>query len=257
MNRYLFVVLFVIILVGCKKTSQNDNPCSQLVNGIYQYPDNPPSSDLTSEEEREYWNIPEDVLPCLKTGGLLTSCLNHPYLASYMLMAGSDGLQSGYDLMKRLHCRGLGELEIRTGAADTLITRYKSINTADYNTSKSPLDFGSYKYYTYCLEVFLAQEVYLKDINTTQKIGLLSDLFVKQNLRNGQIGFLGIEGPSFVMARIMYLSNYQPFIDIYNQNSNISRFTTYGSGIDDDNKVLIISNALDYLNLLEKNIHQK
>jgi hypothetical protein len=168
-----------------------------------------------------------------------------------MLMAGSDGLQSGYNLMKRLYCRGIKELETRSDALDSLIARYKSINTSAYNTTKSPLIFGSYKYYTYCLEVFLAQEVYLNNLNTTQKIVLLNDLFVKQDFRNGQPGFFGIEGPSFVMARLMLQSNFQPFVNVINQNSNVSRFVTYGTGIDTVNKTIIISNAQTFLTLLE------
>jgi len=251
MNNHILIAFFVLILIGCDKSNHIDDPCSQLVNGIYQYPTEPGPPDMSAEQGREYYNIPENVLPCLTTRGLLTSCLNHPDLALFMLMAGSGGLQSGYDLMKRLYCRGMTELVTRSGALDTLITRYKSINTTDYNTTKSPLIYGSYKYYTYCLEVFLAQEVYLNNINTTQKIELLTDLFVKQNFRNGQPGVLGIEGPSFVMARLMYYSNYQPFIDIYNQDPNIRQIVTYGTRIVENNKILIITNAQNYLNLLE------
>ena len=126
-----------------------------------------------------------------------------------------------------------------------------SINTTDYNTTKYPTDYGSYKYYTYCLEVFLAQQVYLNNISTAKKIELLTDLFVKQNFRNGQPGILGIEGPSFVMARLMYYSNYQPFVNIYNQDPNIRQIVTYGTRIVENNKILIITNAQNYLNLLE------
>lgn len=250
MKKRILIAFFVLMVVGCNKPNQNDDPCSQLVNGIYQYPTEPGPPDMTAEEGREYYNIPENVLPCLSTGGLLTSCLNHQYLAPFMLMAGSDGLQSGYDLMKNLHCRGIKELETRSGALDTLMTRYILINTTDYNTTKSPLVYGSYKYYTYCLEVFLSQEVYLKNISTTKKIELLTDLFVKQNFRNGQPGVLGIEGPSFVMARLMYYSNYQPFLDIYNQDPNIRQIVTYGTQIVENRKILIISNAQSYLNQL-------
>jgi hypothetical protein len=85
-------------------------------------------------------------------------------------------------------------------------------------------------------------------MNTGQKIELLTDLFVKQNFRNGERGYFYIEGPSLVMGRIMLYSNYQPFVGLYNQNSSISNFVTYAWGISDINKELIISNAQTYLN---------
>jgi hypothetical protein len=99
--KTLVPVILVFYFMGSCTQSKIYDPCSRVVNGVYQYPTTKPPSNLTAAEKREYGNIPEEVLSCLNTGGLLTSCLNHPNLALFMLGAGTDGLQSGYDLMKK------------------------------------------------------------------------------------------------------------------------------------------------------------
>jgi len=127
MKKNILILLSVFLVFACQKDKLPEDdppidPCSQLVDGVYQYPTEPPDSSLTSTQKREYWNIPEDVLPCLTTGNLLTSCLNCPGIALFMLSAGCCGLQSGYILAKGW-CRGITELENRPGALDTLIAR--------------------------------------------------------------------------------------------------------------------------------------
>ena len=251
MNKHICFLALFFLLIGCKRNDSPIDPCSKLVNGVYQYPQKLTDTTMTPEEKVEFWSVPENVLPCLKTDGLLETCLNYPFMSGYMLMAGCCGLQSGYDLMKGC-CRGIPELETRSGALDTIIVKYKSIDTINYNTSLNPLSYGGYKYFTYCLEVFLGQEVYLKNATTKQKIELLTDLFVKQNFRKGQPGDYYIEGPTFVMARIMYIDNYQPLVDLYNQDSIVKYFITDGSSIaGNEPKSTIISLANDYLNLLK------
>ena len=257
MKKYILILSAVFLVFACKKDklSEDDppvDPYSLLVNGVYQYPTKAPDSSLTSAQKREYWDIPEDVLPCLTTGNLLISCLNHPFIAGNILIHGCCGLQSGYELQKNW-CRGMAEFETRPGALDTLIARYMSIDTINYETTSSPLTYGGYNFYTYCLEVFLAQEVYLSSADTAQKIDLLTDLFVKQNFRKEQRGWFYIEGPSFVMARIMYYDNYLLFIEKYNQNADINYFVLNGSPMNyyEGDIQLILLDATDYLNSLK------
>lgn len=251
MNKYISFLVLFFLLFGCKKDEPTvTDPCDVLVDGVYPYPRELPDTNMTPEEKREFWNVPEDVLPCLETDGLVETCLNHKHIG-FMLMAGCCGLQSGYDLIKGW-CRGFSELEKRPDALDALIAKYKSIDTVHYDTALNPLFYGGYKFYTYNMEAILAQEVFLKNATKTQKIELLTELLAKQDFRGDKQGEYGIEGPSYVMARLMYYDNYGPLVDEYNQNSWLRSLIIYGSLLDDiETRLTIYLFAKDYLVLLK------
>jgi len=233
MKKYTSVLLLFFLLFACKKDKPTD-PCDVLVDGVYQD-----------------CNIPEEVLPCLETDGLLESCFNFSFISGYMLMAGCNGLQDGYDLVRRA-CNGFVELEKRPDAMDVLIAKYKSIDTIHYDINLNPLGYGGYNFYTYNLEAILAQEVFLKNATKTQKIELLSELIIKQDFREKREVFYFIEGPAYVMARLLYYDNYEPLIQEYNQNSLLRRLIIYGVSFEDiETRLTIISLANDYLNLLK------
>jgi hypothetical protein len=146
----------------------------------------------------------------------------------YILMAGCCGLQSGYDL-----CRGkyswFVELEGRTDAIEYLIAKYVAIDTVNYDMDLDPIKWGGYKYYTYNLETFLAQEAYLKNITDKQRLMLLNELFVKQAVRKGNPGWFAVEGPTFTMGRVMYYYGYKPLLDSMEQNILIKNLVDLGS----------------------------
>ena len=107
---------------------------------------------------------------------------NFPSL--YMLMAGCCGLQSGYDLCRNKYAWFV-ELENREDALEYLIAKYESIDTINYDMDLLPIEWGGYKFYTYNLEVFLAQEAYLSDATDEQRLELLNELFIKQEVERG------------------------------------------------------------------------
>jgi len=264
MKNMLIILLALFLLLGCNKNNtlidheenQDENPvdpCSILINGIYPYPSEPPDSGITGKALIEYWNIPEDVLPCLTTKGLLETCLKYRQLSQHFLLGGLNGIQSGYDYVKIMLCRGFPELEERTDALDILIEKYKSINTVDYDTVqilKNILEYGGFDYFTYCLEIMLGQYAFLQNATIKQKIKLLSELFVKQNFREHRVTWFYFEGPAFVMARLMYLDKFQPFMDYYTSSSRIQNFVTWASPIYKEHRSVIVSQAIEYFNLL-------
>jgi hypothetical protein len=252
------VLAFLLFVSACERDEPSEDdlpedPCSLLEEGIYPYPSAPPGSNLTDAEKLEYWNIPEDVLPCLTTEGLLETCLRYPNLGNHLLMVGPEGIQSGYDSVRSM-CRGFPELEQRPGALDTLIAKYRSINTVDFDTSLSVdnlSEYGTYDYFTYILEVILGQEVFLENTTMKQKHELLSELFVKQDFREYRDLGLSLEGPAFVMARMMYLDNYQPFMDEYVVNSAVRQTVASGSPTETETRSTIVALAEDYLTLTD------
>jgi hypothetical protein len=247
------IILITLVLGGfaCQKDEPPIDPCSQLVDGVYKYPLEPPDASLTSTQKIEYWNIPEDVLQCLRTDGLIETCLTYHELGPILFLFGTNGIQDGYDLAKE-RCRGFLELENRTDAFELLIEKYKSIDTINFIPNTSPLEYGGYNYYTYSLEVILGQENILQNTTDKQEIDLLTDLFVKQDFRNNLRSWYSIEGPTFVMGRIMYFNNYLPLINECKNNNIMNSFINEGIPIQrEDIKSVIISFANDYLTLLK------
>jgi len=140
-----------------------------------------------------------------------------------------------------------------------LIAKYIAIDTVHYDLKLYPMDFGGFKWYTYNMEVFMAQEVYLKSATDKQRLALLNELFVKQSIRKGQRGDYYIEGPTFVMARMMYYYNYKPFLDIANQNHKIQYLIEFGDlQISSDEgmqaQLLIFALAYSFIDELKTNL---
>jgi hypothetical protein len=77
MRKYLFILTILFWVFACHKDDPAIDPCSKLVDGVYKYPTEQPDASLTSSQKIEYWNIPEDVLHCFKTDGLIETCLNY------------------------------------------------------------------------------------------------------------------------------------------------------------------------------------
>ena len=253
MNKYKFIILAVIwaFAFACQKNDPPEDPCSQLVDGEYKFPTEPPDVSLTSSQKIEYWNIPEDVLQCLATDGLIETCLKYNNLGAILFLFGTDGIQDGYNLARE-RCSGFPELENRTDAFNLLIEKYKSIDTINFVPDTNPLEYGGYNYFTYSLEVILGQEKILQNLTDNQKIELLTDLFIKQDCRNNLHSWYSIESTVFAMARIMYFNNYMPLINECQENSIMNSFIIEGIPIQrEDIKSSIISFATDYLNLLK------
>ncbi|WP_297093188.1 hypothetical protein [uncultured Draconibacterium sp.] len=221
MKANIFLLFIIVSMIAC----DNNSTLIELE----------PEPELDSCEfyATGYYNdtvpgkIPQKYWPCMSTEVLVEAgSYNFPSL--YMLMAGCCGLQSGYDLCRNKY-DWFVELENREDALEYLIAKYKSIDTVSYAMNLYPFEWPGYKFYTYNLEVFMAQEAYLTRATNSQLMELLNELFIKQNVRNGNRGDYGIEGPSFTMSRIMYFNNYEPLLDSMEQNFKIKMLVELGS----------------------------
>lgn len=231
------MILFVLMACYNKTTVPEPEPiltpCELFASGIY-------NDTLPGKVPTKFW-------PCMQTKDLLDAISDH-FPSLYMLMAGPSGLQSGYELCRKKYSWFI-ELEGRTDAFEYLIAKYASIDTVHYNLKLYPMDFGGFKWYTYNLEVFMAQEVYLKSATDKQRLALLNELFVKQSIRKGQQGDFLVEGPTFVMARMMYYYNYKPFMDIANQNHQIQYLIEFGDlriGSDEGKQAQLVIFSIAY-----------
>lgn len=205
--------LFLLLVISCDNQPPEPapEPCEVYATGIYN--DTLPGK------------VPEKFWPCMDTKDLMDAG-SYNFNSAYQLMAGCCGLQSGYDLCKSNYS-WYGELESRNDAFQHLLAKYISVDTVNYDLKPYFWERG-YKFYAYNLEVFLAQKAYLEDANAAQKATLVRELFKKQAIRDAGYCHDIIEGPSFVIARIMYYDNYIPLLDIMEQNNYIKILVELG-----------------------------
>jgi len=214
--KFLLSLVFPMLLfVSCDKKSPEPEPelepCEIYATGIY--------------NETYPGKVPEKYWPCMDTKDLVDAG-SYNFNSAYQLMAGCCGLQSGYELCKSNYS-WYEDLESRNDAFQCLLAKYISIDTAKYDLN---LDYWlrGYKFYSYNLEVFLAQKTYLEDATPAQKIILIDELFKKQGVRDAGLCHDIIEGPTFVMSRILYFDNYMPLLDIMEENNYIKNLVELG-----------------------------
>lgn len=212
----LSLVFPLSLIISCDNESPEPEPepepCEIYATGIY-------NETFPGEVPEKYW-------PCMDTKDLVDAG-SYNFNSGYQLMAGCCGLQSGYDLCKSNYS-WYEELESRDDAFQYLLAKYISIDTVNYDLSLDPLHRPGYKFYTYNLEVLLAQKVYLEDATREQKIALIYELIKKQEVRDAGHTWGPNEGTTFVMARIMYYSSYNPFLEEMNQNTLIENLVDLG-----------------------------
>ncbi len=223
MKINILFLFFIVLIIACNNGTPGIDPepepepeldsCELYATGIY-------NDTLPGKVPQKFW-------PCMNTEDLVEAG-SYNFPALYMLMGGCCGLQSGYDLCRNKYS-WFEDLENREDALPYLIAKYASIDTVNYNMDLLPIEWGGYTFYTYNLEVFLAQEAYLNNATNEQRITLLNELTQKQEIRGNEKGAFGIEGPTFAMARVMYFGNYEPLIDSMNQNYFIKALVDHGS----------------------------
>ena len=215
MNKQIILIWLVISIVfSCKKK----DPCDDLVNGVYQFPELPEKHDWTREEIDEFWDLPEDVCNCITTVGLIETCLNYPNLR--LIMAGSNP-QSGYEGLVKARFRGIRELETRPDRGIYLLKKYQTIDPLGYDPTWEPVEIGAYNFSIYYFEIIFSQYANLETLTNEEKIKLIETTIVVYEKMKGDLesySFFGLECTTALAGRLMYLNNYSPFEEAYNDN---------------------------------------
>jgi len=221
----LSAIIFALLPLSCCK----DNPCDQLVNGMYVYPKIPEDHNWTPAQVDEYVNIPKDILGCISTPGLIESTMNYPFLS--LIYAGANP-QSGYDNLVKRRYRGLAELENRMDAAKYCLERYKRMKPTDLNPNWTPLEIGNFTVNFFFFEVIFSQFVVLKKLNLDEKVTLIEELIEKFQLKSDAVllqyewGILRFDG-LILSARLMYMDRYPEFMSLWNSSAGVGEFTMF------------------------------
>ncbi len=241
MKKSFIFLAIITAAFGCDngEITEEIDPCSLLVDGVYLYPTEKPDSTLTQEEIYEYWNIPEEVLGCLTTEGLIKSCYRTIY---GIAIDAANGYQAGYELVKA-GCRGFDELEKRADAPHELISYFKSIelpHTIDYNL--------------YAIEIATTQDSILKQFTKQQKIELLG-LALNYHVERRSIfnrDVIIYDGMPVLMGRLLVFNKNTSFLRSLEKNIELERFlegtSTYRLSLENADTIIYYTNI--YLNEL-------
>jgi hypothetical protein len=234
-------LLFLLILWGCNKKS----PCHDLNNGVYLYPTLPKNNTMTSEERDKFMDLPNEVAKCMSTEGLIESILTYPYVG--LMFAGSTS-QSGYVLLKSKF-RGPGELESRPDRGKSLLKKYQEWNPIGFDKSWENIKIGQYMARGVYLEIIQSQYINLENLDSTD----LQNMFLRSlevyDLEKTELEYFGYFALTFsttTISRIMYKSNYTPFVSLYNTNLAVQNITEFYRPSDSSAIKTIHQMALEY-----------
>lgn len=239
MSKKLWSFFLVLLaLFSCFK-----NPCGDLDDGGYNYPvDKAKGKSL--EEAIEIYKIPNQLLHCISTEGLVKSCIAYPEIR--MVWTHSH-LQGGFDRVETM-CNGFEELWVRQDKFDALFRLYSQLNIDRRWDDFTDLENGRFMMNIIYHELILAQNEILLDLTPKQKLDLFQLAFDNQVSKielKEYYGTVGMETSLAILSRIMYNDQYQPFLEEYNINEILRKHVDYTKLLDEDliNKIMTIANA--------------
>lgn len=245
LSRFLF--LLCCVTFSC----EHSEVCPVGPGETYLYPEIPKEHSMSVEELNIFLDIPETVINCIPTQGLLESCLNYPFLT--LIMAGSTP-QIGYNLVNS-QFRGLRELAIRPDRAELLLKKYQSIEPLGFDSVVAPSDKARYAFNIYFFEVILSQYDMLTGFSTEQKIELVNEarrIYQSKNKDNYVYGAFHMTSTLVILARLMKADSYPPFLDIQSQVW-VENFVQGYEPTDIKNRELIYSLSDNYITFLKRN----
>ena len=230
--------------MGCRKKE-----CEEVINEPYVYPVEA-AKGKTFEEHIAMYKIPEQTLHCLSTSALLESCLDYPEMR--MIWTRSE-LQNGFDDVRKM-CNGFDELFGRNDRFQKIYSFYQQKNfTRDWN-SFSDLENGRYMDDIVRVELIISQYEILNGLSVTDKIELLQLALDNQKKKSELIqywGIVGMQTTCAILSRIMYLDNYQPLVEEYNNNDYMLILIAYVLILDSDVIDKVMGLSEDYLKILK------
>lgn len=247
MHRNLLLqFLFILAVFGCE-----ENPCEDLNNGVYNYPvDKARGKSL--EESVKIYKIPNQVLRCITTEGLIRSCLTYPEMR--MIWAHSH-LQGGFDMVESM-CNGFEELWSRIDKFEKLFGMYKQLNIDGRDwPAFTDLENGKYLDNINRHEIILAQNEILLDLTPKQKLDLFQLTLDNQVSKVELIeyyGTVGMETSLAILSRIMYNDQYQSFIKECNNDEILRIHVEYMKVLNTDIIERIMTMSEEYLTFLKE-----
>ncbi|ALW85921.1 hypothetical protein AUC43_12935 [Hymenobacter sedentarius] len=177
----------------------------------------------TTADMLQALQMPSSTLQSISTPGLLATCLDYPLLSDILL---STRLQRDTRTVLG-NFNGYAELRQRPEAAPLLLRHYQLMTPA---CLPDPAQQGAYSFGFSYVELLLAQNEYLAQLTAAQRRSLLREALAKyaakKLLVDDVYGYFGLKTAAFVMARVMQVEQFGPFISAMSTDSNLQYFTT-------------------------------
>ena len=225
----LYIILFFLyfFLSACSKEKEEHSCYIAHVPDAYDYPIKPGTPEWeqlnSSDEMDSVLQIPEDVLHSISTEGLIETVLNYPRWGDLYFL---EDYQFGFDVIKE-NFNGIQELLKRSDAATKLFDRYKLMNPGcNENNWPSINGPGSSASFSFAfIEIIIAQYDILNQFDNEQIETLLKEVIIKYEEKNRyDYSVFSKKHTVLIAGRIMYLSNYTPFIEEYSKNIYVKEF---------------------------------
>lgn len=191
----------------------------------YDYPIKPGTEEwrqlTTSEERVAAFQIPDDILNSMSTEGLIESVLNNPfYVEIYLANVPQQGFNSFYDEFSSVQV-----LMQRSDLAEKLIERYNQMDpSCNENNWPSLGGAGRNNNFAFSfIELLIAQRAVLEQIIDNQEtkpfLQLVLNKYEEKILND--YSDTGLTYSMLICGRMMYLSDYAPFIEECNNNNHV------------------------------------
>lgn len=214
-RKISLLLCFFFFVIGCKKKN-----CEEVIDQVYVYPEEA-AKGKSFEERIEMFKIPEQTLYCLSTKALVKSCLDYP---EFRLIWAYNSLQQGFDQVSSI-CNGFDELWGRSDKFRVLYSLYQQKNPDRGNwNAYTDLENGMYLADIVDVELILSQYEVLHELSSPEKTELFLLTLENQKKKVDLIKYwspVGMQTTISLLARIMYLDNYQPLVEAYNNNEMV------------------------------------
>jgi len=185
--------------------------CTNIINSYaYDYPPVKSNSEewkrLSPEEKHSVCQIPDNVLVTLPTEDLIQAYLDYPYIA---IMAAYDNWMSGFNRVYG-DFNGLRELLNREDAGQKVLQYYKMMDPGAYSNDWTLYKRGKFAINFTYIEILLAQESIIQQLNPQEINEYLTEGIKKYNLKEKHIqlhGMFGLQFTAFPIARLMRMKN--------------------------------------------------
>jgi hypothetical protein len=244
--KLILSLILILLFVSCKSDNVESHCYIAKSNDTYEYPIKPGVNEwaqLSSSEKNTACQIPDNTLKNISTEGLIESVLFNPLFAEIYL--SNEHIQAGFNAFYE-NFNGIRELLKRSDTVAKILCRYLQMDPAcNKNNWPSLTGAGSNNNYAFSyIEIIIAQYPIVDQIVNSGKAKTVIQEILNKNEVKGKYCYsvVGLEHSSLIAGRIMYLCNYRPFIDEYNNDQNVRIFIS-GAMIVDITTLDVVTNC--------------
>lgn len=226
--RLVSSLILILFFVSCKRDNVESHCYIAKSIDTYEYQIKPGANEwaqLSSSEKITACQIPENTLKVMSTEGLIESVLFNPLFGELYL--SNEHVQAGFNAFYN-NFNGVRELLKRSDIVSKILYRYQQMDPAcNHNNWPSLVGAGSNNNYAFSyIEIIIAQYPIVNQIiNSGQAKTVLQEVLNKNEVKiKCNYSVVGLEHSLLIAGRIMYLCNYKPFIDEYNNDPNVQIF---------------------------------